>query len=77
MYSILGALRRSLLYLQCNWVALNLRFFDIYNITYQEIKIKIHVFHFSPNIPKTSGLSHQMSNSSNNACIDENLSKIM
>ena len=32
----LGALRRSLLYLRCNWVALNLRFSDTYNITYQK-----------------------------------------
>jgi hypothetical protein len=31
-----GAFRRTLLYLRCNWVALNLRFFDIYNITYQK-----------------------------------------
>jgi hypothetical protein len=38
-----GAFRRSLLYLRCNWVALNLRFFDIYNITYQK-KIIIIIF---------------------------------
>jgi hypothetical protein len=35
-----GAFRRSLLYFRCNWVALNLRFFDIYNITYQKKKKK-------------------------------------
>jgi hypothetical protein len=35
----LGALRCSLLYLRCNWVALNLCFFFfiyIYNITYKK-----------------------------------------
>jgi hypothetical protein len=36
----LGVLRRSLLYLRCNWVALNLRFFDIYNIIYLFIFLK-------------------------------------
>jgi hypothetical protein len=35
-FFFLGAFRRTLLYLRCNWVALNLRLFDIYNTTYKK-----------------------------------------
>ena len=44
-----GALRRSLLYLWCNLVALNLRFFDIYNITYKKKEVgHMQAFQITP-----------------------------
>jgi hypothetical protein len=41
LWFFFGALRRSLLYLRCNWIALNLCFFDINNITYQKKNLGI------------------------------------
>ena len=46
LWFFFGALRRSLLFLRCNWVALNLPFFDIFNITYKKKKIIFNIYVF-------------------------------